>query len=100
MRNPIILPKSQRLIELLLVHLHGKWAHCGYKSIIYESRMILDCGSTSHGKTSNKKMCDLQKAAKQAIGAVNGIGLARKAKIKTATSVYDQPIEEEFNSMP
>ena len=24
MRNPIILPKSQRLIELLLVHLHGK----------------------------------------------------------------------------
>ena len=29
MRNPIILPKSHRLVELLLVHLHGKRAHCG-----------------------------------------------------------------------
>ena len=38
MRNPIILPKSHRLVELLLVHLHGKRAHCGYKSLIYESR--------------------------------------------------------------
>ena len=35
MRNPIILPKSHRLVELLLVHLHGKRAHCGYKSFIY-----------------------------------------------------------------
>lgn len=38
MRNPIILPKCHRLVELLLFHLHGKRAHCGYKSLIYESR--------------------------------------------------------------
>ena len=38
MRNPVILPKSHRLVELLLVHLHGKRAHCGYKSLIYESK--------------------------------------------------------------
>ena len=38
MLNPIILPKSHRLVELLLDHLHGKRAHCGYKSLIYESR--------------------------------------------------------------
>ena len=38
MRNPIILPKSHRLVEPLLVHLHGKRAHCGDKSLIYESR--------------------------------------------------------------
>ena len=38
MRNPFILPKSHRLVELLLVHLHGKRAHCGYKSLIYQSR--------------------------------------------------------------
>ena len=38
MRNPVILPKCHRLVELLLVHLHGKRAHCGYKSLIYESR--------------------------------------------------------------
>ena len=38
MRNPVILAKSCRLVELLLVHLHGKRAHCGYKSLIYESR--------------------------------------------------------------
>ena len=36
MRNPIILPKSHRLVELLLVHLHGKRAHCGFKSLICE----------------------------------------------------------------
>ena len=68
MRNPIILPKSHRLVEPLLVHLHGKRAHCGDKSLIYESRKaILDCGSTSHGETSNRKMCDLQETAKGAI---------------------------------
>ena len=38
MHNPIILPKSHRLVEPLLVHLHGKRAHCGDKSLIYESR--------------------------------------------------------------
>ena len=38
MRNPVILPKSHRLVELLLVHLYGKRTHCGYKSLIYESR--------------------------------------------------------------
>ena len=73
MRNPIILPKSHRLVELLLVHLHGKRAHCGYKSLIYEiKKAILECGSTSHGKTSHRKMCDLQGPAKEAIGRVNG----------------------------
>ena len=70
-------------------------------------KAILDCGSTSHGKTSNREMCDLQKTAKEAIGAVNGIGLVRKAKIKTAMSVYDRPTriclivtKKELNSMP
>ena len=38
MRNPVILPKSHRSVELLLVHLHGKGTHCGFKSLIYESR--------------------------------------------------------------
>ena len=38
MRSPVIVPKSHRLVQLLLVHLHGKRAHCGYKSLIYESR--------------------------------------------------------------
>ena len=32
MRNPVILPKSHRLV------VHGKRAHCGYKNPIYESR--------------------------------------------------------------
>ena len=38
MRNPIILPKSHRLVELLLDHLHGRRAHCGNKSLMYESK--------------------------------------------------------------
>ena len=38
LRNPIILPKGHRLVHLLLDHLHEKRAHCGSKSLVYESR--------------------------------------------------------------
>ena len=38
MRNPIILPKGHQMVNLLLKHLHEKRAHCGDKSLIYESR--------------------------------------------------------------
>ena len=38
MRNPIILPKGHQMVDLLLKHLHAKRAHCGFKSLIYESR--------------------------------------------------------------
>ena len=38
MRNPIILPKGHQMVNLLLKHLHEKRAHCGFKSLIYESR--------------------------------------------------------------
>ncbi|XP_068680729.1 uncharacterized protein [Montipora foliosa] len=38
MRNPIILPHNHRIVLLLLKHLHEKRAHCGYKSLTYESR--------------------------------------------------------------
>ena len=38
MRNPIILPKQHQMVDLLLKHLHAKQAHCGFKSLIYESR--------------------------------------------------------------
>ena len=34
-------------------------------------KAILDCGSTSHGKTSCRKICDFQETAKEATGAVN-----------------------------
>ena len=38
MRNPIILPRNHQLVNLLLLHLHEKRGHCGYKSLMYESR--------------------------------------------------------------
>ena len=38
MRIPIILPKGHQMVDLLLKHLHEKRAHCGFKSLIYESR--------------------------------------------------------------
>ena len=38
LRNPIILPKGHQLVHLLLYHLHEKRAHCGSKSLVYESR--------------------------------------------------------------
>jgi len=38
MRRPIISPKDHQMVNLLLKHLHEKRAHCGYKSLVYESR--------------------------------------------------------------
>ena len=38
MRQPIILLKDHQMVNLLLKHLHEKRAHCGYKSLVYESR--------------------------------------------------------------
>ena len=38
MRKPIILPRGHQMVNLLLKHLHEKRAHCGYKSLVYESR--------------------------------------------------------------
>ena len=38
MRKPIILPQGHQMVRLLLKHLHEKRAHCGYKSLIYESK--------------------------------------------------------------
>ena len=38
MQNPIILPKGHQMVNLLLKHLHEKRAHCGFKSLTYESR--------------------------------------------------------------
>ena len=38
MRKPITLPRGHRMINLLLKHLHEKRVHCGYKSLVYESR--------------------------------------------------------------
>jgi hypothetical protein len=37
-RNPILLPGDHRYTELLLLHLHRKRFHCGYHSLVYESR--------------------------------------------------------------
>ena len=37
MRNPVILPKSHRLVELLLVHLHGKRA----RNLTFKARLYL-----------------------------------------------------------
>ena len=105
MRSPIILPKSHRLVELLLDHLNGKRTHCGYKSLIYESRKRFRIVGVRHmAKHLTGKCVTCKKLRKK---PVNGIGLVRKAKIKTATSVYDRPIhklcliatKEELNSM-
>ena len=37
-RNPIILARNYQLVSVLLQHLHEKRSHCGYKSLVYESR--------------------------------------------------------------
>jgi len=37
-RWPIILPKGHQMVNLLLNHLHEKRAHCGFKSLVYESK--------------------------------------------------------------
>ena len=37
-RNPIILPRKHPLVKLLVLHLHNKRRHCGYKSLVHEIR--------------------------------------------------------------
>ena len=38
LKNPVILPRNHQFVELLLKHLHAKRCHCGYKSLMYETR--------------------------------------------------------------
>ena len=38
MRNPILLPGKHKLVTLILQDIHDRRGHCGYKSLIYESR--------------------------------------------------------------
>ncbi|KXJ09321.1 hypothetical protein AC249_AIPGENE1677 [Exaiptasia diaphana] len=38
MRNPIILPAKHKLTDLILEDIHNKRGHCGYKSLVHESR--------------------------------------------------------------
>ena len=72
MRNPIILPKGHQLVNLLLKHLHEKRAHCGYKSLIYESRKrFWIVGVRSMAKQVTSK-CDLQEVAKATAKANDG----------------------------
>ena len=60
MRNPIILPHNHRIVLLLLKHLHEKRAHCGYKSLTYESRKkfwIIGVRSIAKHLTRNCIVC-------------------------------------------
>lgn len=38
MRNLIVLPRDHQLAILSLHHLHLKWGHCSYKSLMHEAR--------------------------------------------------------------
>jgi len=38
MRNPIVLPAKHKLVDLILQDIHDRRGHCGYKSLIHESR--------------------------------------------------------------
>ena len=72
MRNPIILPKCHQLVELLLEHLLEKRAHCGYKSLVYDSRKRFWIVRVRHMAKHLTGKCDVQKTAKEPIRAVNG----------------------------
>jgi len=73
LRNPIILPKGHRLVHLLLDHLHKKRAHCGSKSLIYESRRRFWIIGVRHmEKYLTAKRGGLQEAKKKAIRGNDG----------------------------
>ena len=91
-RNPVILPKSRRLVELLLVHLHGKRAHCGYKSLIYESKerfWIVGVGRVAKHLTGKcvifKKL--RKKPLKQLIGQITKLRVAAGFPALSNTSI-------------
>ena len=73
MRNPIILTKGHQLVNLLLKHLHEKRAHCGYKSLIYESRKRFSIvGVRDIAKQVNGKCVTCKKLRGQPLGQMMG----------------------------
>ena len=73
MRNPIILPKGHQMVNLLLKHLHEKRAHCGFKSLIYESRKRLwIVGVRKMAKQVTSKCVTCKKLRRKPMGQLMG----------------------------
>ena len=92
--------------NLLLKHIHEKRAHCG---LVYETRKrfwIVVVRKMAQQVTSKCVTCKKlrRKTVEQLMAQIPKLrvvaglpgadGLVRKAQIKTATSVYDQPIHK------
>ena len=73
MRNPIILPRNHQLVNVLLLHLHEKRGHCGYKSLMYESRKrFWIIGLRSAAKFLTGKCVTCRKLRKQPLEQLMG----------------------------
>ncbi|XP_068684256.1 uncharacterized protein [Montipora foliosa] len=73
MRNPIILPKGLQMVDLLLKHLHAKRAHCGFKSLIYEStKRFWTVGVRKMAKQVTSKCVTCKKLRRKPMGQLMG----------------------------
>lgn len=103
MRNPIILPRNHQLVNLLLLHLHEARAHCGYKSLMHETKKrFWIIGLRSAAKLLNRKCVTCRKLRKkpleQLMGQVPSLRVAAgfPAFINTAMDLFG-PLKIKLN---
>ncbi|KAK3752266.1 hypothetical protein QZH41_002643 [Actinostola sp. cb2023] len=92
MRNPIILPRDHPLVRLLILHLHDKRSHCGYKSLVHEIRKrfwIVGVRSTAKQLTRRCVTCRRlrKKPLEQLMGQVPSLRVAAGCPIFTNTAL-------------
>ena len=73
MCKPIILPRNHPLVILLLRHLHEKKFHCGYKSLVHETRKkFWIIGVRSAAKQLNNKCITCKKLRSKPMEQLEG----------------------------
>ena len=92
MRNPIILPRDHPLARLLILHLHDKRSHCGYKSLVHEIRKrfwIVGVRSTAKQLTRRCVTCRRlrKKPLEQLMGQVPSLRVAAGCPTFTNTAL-------------
>ena len=92
MRNPIILPRDHPLVRLLILHLHNKRRHCGYKSLVHETRKrFWIIGVRSMAKLLTRRCVTCRKLRKkpleQLMGQIPNLGVTTGCPTFTNTAL-------------
>ena len=92
MRNPIILPSKHKLVHLFLQNLHERRGHCGYQSLVHESRRkcwITGVRSVAKLITKSCVICKKlrRKPLEQLMGQIPSLRVAEGSPVFTNTAM-------------